>query len=79
MNETEILGILDESLTVGKGTLHESDLLQNINEWDSIAIIMFLSAIEEKYGTTLDPEKLKKCLRVADLTTLVRESVSSEK
>jgi acyl carrier protein len=77
MNETEIIGIIEEATNRTKGSLKPSDILKNRNEWDSIAVIMFLTMIEEKYGIALDPGKLTKCATVADLATLVRESVAT--
>ena len=79
MNESEIIEIIEESMYLEKGRIGASDVLRNMHEWDSIATIMFMSEIEGRYGTTIDPQKLAKCVKVSDLVSLVGESVTAAK
>lgn len=73
MLESEILEIVTKTLEVPSGSINPNDDLR-ANNWDSLADIIFIGAIDDAYGKTLNPEDLAKCTTAQDFITLVIES-----
>jgi acyl carrier protein len=73
MLESEILEILCKTLEVPNGSISLEDDLRS-KSWDSLADIIFIGAVDDAYGKTLNPEKLLMCSSAQDFITLVSES-----
>lgn len=43
--------------------------------WDSMAVLAMIALIDEQFGVTVPPDMLSRCASVADVLTLVRQSV----
>jgi len=74
VDRTEFLRRLEETLNAAPQTIREDDLLENLEGWDSIAVISVMATAEYAYGATLDPLKFAKCQTVGELIRLVEES-----
>ena len=48
-----------------------SSKLEDIEEWDSLAVLTLISEVEDNYGLILDPDMLDECLNVSDILALV--------
>lgn len=60
--QQELLGLLDEVLSLrGRGALMTSDskLLGAVPELDSMAVVAVLSAMEERFGITIDDDEIE--------------------
>ena len=51
--------------------ISEDMLLDDIEEWDSLARITFLSFLEFEFGLTVASDDVKKCIKVSDLMDFV--------
>ncbi|MCW2247883.1 acyl carrier protein [Azospirillum fermentarium] len=75
MNTTEFLLALDEMLELDPGTLTGAEALEDLENWDSLAVISFIALVDEKLGLVVEGEKLVKAKTVADLLTLAGVAV----
>ena len=75
MNTTEFLLALDEMLELDPGSLTGAEALEDLENWDSLAVISFIALVDEKLGLVVEGEKLVKAKTVADLLTLAGVAV----
>ena len=74
MDHTQFLQHLDELLEKQPGTLRGPDKLEDVEGWDSVALISFLAMVDERYGKRLSPREVGRCETVDDLFTLVNNA-----
>ncbi len=56
---TDILGLLHEALEVDTSEMNEStELLGGIPEFDSMAVVMVITALEDTMGITIDDDEI---------------------
>ncbi|HEX9058774.1 MAG TPA: phosphopantetheine-binding protein [Clostridia bacterium] len=68
MTINEKLNILEELLDIEKDTLSEDTELEQIEEWDSIAVISLIAMFDSLFGKEIKPEKVKGFKTVKDIT-----------
>ena len=73
MDQTEFIRLVEETIEVRSGTVSLDDKLSDI-DWDSLADIIFIAAIDERFGVTLDAERLTASTTPRDLLLLVNET-----
>jgi len=71
MDRKEFLSLMEGLLELNPGSLHAADRLDEIEEWDSLAVVGFLGMVDKHYHVTLDPEKVVNCQTVQNLSELV--------
>jgi len=76
MNRQEFIGELETLLEVDPGTLSEDMVLQEIEQWDSMAAIGFIAMADAKLSAVVKPQKLFECRSVGDLIELVGDKLS---
>ena len=64
--------ILCEALELPDGTLSGDQALADIENWDSLAVLKFMAAVDKRLGIALQPDKLIACETVADLAALLQ-------
>jgi acyl carrier protein len=70
MPDTKLVDKLCEVLQVPEGSLTGSEELQSLENWNSLAVLGFMAAVDEHYGITLSPERIMSCKTVNDLLGL---------
>lgn len=73
MKPAEFYLLLDEVLELGAGTLKGDERLEDIETWDSLAVISFIALVDEHFGIVIESEKLAQAQSVADLYTLATQ------
>ena len=58
---------------VSDGTLSGDRALVDIENWDSMAVLKFMAAVDKLLGIALQPDKLIACETVADLAALLQQ------
>lgn len=71
MTRQEILYELEKVLEKTRGALTGSELLDDLPEWDSLAILAYIALVERKTGVVLDSLLLSRARTVNDLVGLV--------
>jgi acyl carrier protein len=71
MKKSEFLCLIDDIIESPPGTVREDQRLEDLEGWDSLAVVSFIAAINQSLGVTLSAEKLQRCKTVPDLLHLV--------
>ncbi len=71
MTLKEKLNLLEEVLDVEKDSLGENTLLEEIEQWDSIAVISTIAMLDNVFGKEAEPEKVKNARTVKDILDLM--------
>ena len=70
MNRDAVFAIVSEVLYLEPGVLKGDERLKDLDGWDSLAVVSFMSGMDEKLGLMIEPEELARCVTVNDLTNL---------
>lgn len=68
MSIKEKLNILEDLLDIEQDTLREDMELDNLSEWDSIAVITVIAMFDSLFEKEVISEEIKKCKTVKDIT-----------
>ncbi len=71
MDRREFLESLDEVLDLPAGTLTGAEPLENLENWNSLAVLSLIALADEKCGVLLSNSQLVRCKSVDDLVQLV--------
>jgi acyl carrier protein len=77
MQAQAFLREIEATLELPEGSLMGTELLADIPEWDSLAVISFIALVDEKLGLAVDGEALANAQSVADLLALVQEKLAA--
>jgi acyl carrier protein len=67
MTNKEKLNQLEELLDIEYDTLTENTELDQISEWDSMAVISIIAMFDEIYGKVVTPAQVKKFKTIKDI------------
>ena len=54
-------------------SVNGSTALNDLAEWDSIAVISFIALADAEYAATVPPQRIAQCSTVDDLASLIDE------
>jgi acyl carrier protein len=77
MQAEAFLREIELALELPAGSLKGDERLEDIPEWDSLAVISFIALVDEKLGLAVDGEKLAETKTVGDLLALVHEKLAA--
>ena len=72
MTIKEKLNILEELLDTEKDTLQEETALDQISEWDSIAVISTIAMFDSYFGKNITSAEVKGFKTVKDITDIMK-------
>ena len=72
MSEQEFIGAFEEILEMAPGTLTGTAKIEELERWDSVAMVTLMSVVHEKSGVQLSPRKVAGCVTVHDLYQLAQ-------
>lgn len=67
MNKQEKLSLLEEIMDMEEGTLKESTILADLDEWDSMSRLSVIVMMSDEFGKTITGEDVKKYVTVRDI------------
>lgn len=70
MKREEFLLEMDEILGLRAGTLRGDENLDELPNWDSVALVAMISLAESYVGIEIAPDRVVGCSTVADLVEL---------
>jgi acyl carrier protein len=76
MERHEFLLSLDEVVELEPGTLKGDEKLEDLDGWNSLAVISFIALADEKCGISLQPSKIANCKTIADLIALLGDKIT---
>ena len=71
MTRQGFLRFLDELLEMEPGSLTGEELLQDLEAWDSLAVVGFIGLVDEQLGLSVSPDLIASCTTVDCLVNLV--------
>ena len=72
MTRKEFLASMDTMLELPEGTLTGSERLEDLEEWNSMAMISFMALADEHNQVKLSPRQLAACSTVSELLQLAK-------
>jgi len=67
MELKEKMALIEEVLDVEEGTLAADTVLDDLDEWDSIAALSLIAMMDEHFGKTLPGKEIKAMNTVGDI------------
>ena len=71
MTKKELLQMLEEIIEADPDTLTGEELIEDLENWDSLAVVNFIALVDENFGITLSPEKIMNSKTVNELVSLL--------
>jgi len=71
MDKKAFFALVAEVLEIPAEPLKGSDVLTEIGNWDSLAVITFVSMVDQTFDIIIDGEKLHAARTLDDLAALV--------
>jgi acyl carrier protein len=68
---------IETALELNPNSLFESEALDHIEGWDSLAVVNLMAFADEHFGVQLSPTQINKAKTVADLLSLLGGRVSA--
>jgi len=68
------LRALDEMLELPPGTLTGPENIEDLERWDSLAVINLIALVDENYNIRLSPQQIGAAQTVNDLVALTKQS-----
>lgn len=72
MTQSEFLNQMDEILGLPAGTVRADQKLDELENWDSTALIGFIVLAEANTNVSISPDQIVTCTTVADLLRLAQ-------
>jgi len=72
LTQSEFLNELDEILGLPAGTVRADRKLDELENWDSMALISFIVLAESHSNVSISPAQIVTCSTVADLLALAQ-------
>ena len=73
MNEMEKLKLLEEMLELDENTLTPDTILEDLDEWDSIAILSVIAMMDDEFSKQVKGVDVKACEKVSDLLAMMEK------
>ena len=73
MSVSKIIEIFQDILDVKKGTINLNSTSSDIDEWDSVATVNIIVAIEDEFGIKFKLEDIQEVKSVQDFVDLLQE------
>ncbi len=72
MDMKEKIAVIEEILDVDEGTLEETTVLNDLDEWDSITKLSLMIFFDEEKGIKLTSDDIKEFNTVKDIADLLK-------
>lgn len=67
MTNQEKIALLEEMMELDEGTLNESTLLKDLDEWDSMAALSLIVLMDETFSKKLTGTQIKEFKKAKDI------------
>jgi acyl carrier protein len=72
MDRPTFLPLLDEILELPGGTLKGPEKLEDLENWNSLAMVSFVALVDEHFNYAISPRQFVNCATVDDLLGLIK-------
>ena len=74
MTNQEKIALLEETLEIDEGTLTEDMLLEDVDEYDSMAKLSLIVMMDDEFGVKLTGDMIKGFQTVGDILTVMEKA-----
>lgn len=71
MTNKEKLGLLEEMLDLEENSLEEDMDLNDVENWDSMAVISLISLLDEKFDKQISANQIKSFRNIGDILKIM--------
>ena len=75
MTKPEFLTMFEEIIQADPGTLTGAERLTDLENWDSMSVVVFLAQADVDYSVSLSREGILLCTTVDDLSELLESRI----
>jgi acyl carrier protein len=76
MEKKDILKEIEEIIEADENTLDGSEVLEELDGWDSLAVMGFIAMMDDNFQITIEIEKIVECKTVNDLVLLLGDRIT---
>lgn len=76
MDQKEFLREIENGIGLKENSFQEDVSLESLEGWDSMAILIFIAAVEEKFGLVLEGNQIASAKKVKDLLNLLGNNLN---
>ncbi len=69
--DSPFLADLETALNAVPASIHENELLEDLEGWDSLGVLAVISMVQANYGVGLEPSALMECRTAGNLAALI--------
>lgn len=77
MKKSDFLRAFEEALELDAGTINGTESFAEVEWWDSMASLVFISVADEKLNVMVTGAQLQQCRGVPDLLALLGDKISA--
>jgi acyl carrier protein len=70
MTRQEFLSAMDNLLELSDGTLQGPEHLDDLENWNSLAMVDFIALVDSDAGRSVSPRQIRDCETIDDLAQL---------
>lgn len=74
-----VRAMLEEATQADPGSLAPTQVLKELEGWDSLGVVMFIGLVLEHLGLEISVHEIRDCVRVADLEARLRERLEARR
>ena len=74
MTNQEKIALLEETLEIDEGTLTEDTLLEDVDEYDSMAKLSLIVMMDDEFAVKLTGDMIKGFQTVGDILTVMEKA-----
>lgn len=78
MTKQEFLAMIEEILETSPASLKGNEALDQLEGWDSLAVVSFIAMVDEHLDMTVSPEHIFGAKTVNDLVALAHTKLTGE-
>ena len=67
MSNAEKIALLEDMMELDEGTLEENMILEDVEEWDSMASLSLIVLMSDEFGKKISAKQIKEFVTVKDI------------
>jgi len=67
--------MFEDTIMAAPGSLTGAESLDNLENWDSMAVVVFMAQVDENFSISLSGAEIAHCRTVNDLLELLRSAI----
>ena len=71
MTKQEKLEMLEEVMDLDEGTLGGSEILEDIEEWDSLSVLTLITEMKKRFDISLSDKQIREFKTVEDILKFI--------